>query len=210
MFFVTFTVYLILQIIATETNELEGGSSSLTTDVNERPCSFNLETHNNEIKNRIGEINPDIANPESNELTACSKNQTNDCTTADYLNCGLSNENSENLLINRRNVDNYPETADTETCLNDSQASSSPDRLRPTEKSPAMSTEAQCEDKISPLEEQSIQNSSKESQSSLSQELLRLSKYGWYWGSISGDEADAKLICEPDGAFLIRDSSDHR
>ncbi|XP_011313754.1 suppressor of cytokine signaling 4 [Fopius arisanus] len=44
----------------------------------------------------------------------------------------------------------------------------------------------------------------------LSQELLKLSKYGWYWGPISGDEADAKLQAEPDGAFLIRDSSDDR
>lgn len=46
--------------------------------------------------------------------------------------------------------------------------------------------------------------------SNLSQELLKLSKYGWYWGPISGDEADTKLQSEPDGAFLIRDSSDDR
>lgn len=44
----------------------------------------------------------------------------------------------------------------------------------------------------------------------LAKELLNLSKYGWYWGPISGDEADAKLISEPDGAFLVRDSSDDR
>lgn len=45
---------------------------------------------------------------------------------------------------------------------------------------------------------------------SFAKELLNLSKYGWYWGPISGDEADAKLISEPDGAFLVRDSSDDR
>lgn len=45
---------------------------------------------------------------------------------------------------------------------------------------------------------------------SLAKELLNLSKHGWYWGPISGDEADAKLISEPDGAFLVRDSSDDR
>lgn len=45
---------------------------------------------------------------------------------------------------------------------------------------------------------------------SLAKELLKLSKYGWYWGPISGDEADAKLRNEPDGAFLVRDSSDDR
>ncbi|KZC04978.1 Suppressor of cytokine signaling 6 [Dufourea novaeangliae] len=44
----------------------------------------------------------------------------------------------------------------------------------------------------------------------LTMELLKLSNYGWYWGPISGTEADAKLISEPDGAFLVRDSSDDR
>ncbi|XP_057321736.1 suppressor of cytokine signaling 6 isoform X1 [Microplitis mediator] len=48
------------------------------------------------------------------------------------------------------------------------------------------------------------------SQSTLSQELLKLSKYGWYWGPMSGEQADAQLLSEPDGAFLIRDSSDDR
>ncbi|XP_032669592.1 uncharacterized protein LOC116843337 isoform X2 [Odontomachus brunneus] len=45
---------------------------------------------------------------------------------------------------------------------------------------------------------------------SLAEELLNLSKYGWYWGPISADQADAQLISEPDGAFLVRDSSDDR
>ena len=44
----------------------------------------------------------------------------------------------------------------------------------------------------------------------LTEELLKLSKYGWYWGPICGEEADSKLINESDGAFLVRDSSDDR
>ncbi|EFN81362.1 Suppressor of cytokine signaling 6 [Harpegnathos saltator] len=49
-----------------------------------------------------------------------------------------------------------------------------------------------------------------EVKASLAEELLNLNKYGWYWGPISADQADAKLISEPDGAFLVRDSSDDR
>ncbi|XP_036141914.1 uncharacterized protein LOC105840701 isoform X2 [Monomorium pharaonis] len=55
-----------------------------------------------------------------------------------------------------------------------------------------------------------ILNNEHKVKASLARELLNLSKYGWYWGPISGDEADAKLISEPDGAFLVRDSSDDR
>jgi hypothetical protein len=31
---------------------------------------------------------------------------------------------------------------------------------------------------------------------------------GWYWGPISGDLAEALLRDEPDGSFIVRDSSD--
>lgn len=53
-------------------------------------------------------------------------------------------------------------------------------------------------------------NNDNKIKASLTEELLKLSNYGWYWGPISGNEADAKLLSEPDGAFLVRDSSDDR
>jgi len=44
----------------------------------------------------------------------------------------------------------------------------------------------------------------------LTRELFKLPKYGWYWGPITRAEAEERLAGQPDGAFLLRDSSDDR
>ncbi|XP_022239700.1 uncharacterized protein LOC106457913 [Limulus polyphemus] len=45
---------------------------------------------------------------------------------------------------------------------------------------------------------------------SITEELFKLSKCGWYWGPITRSEAEEKLSDQSDGAFLVRDSSDDR
>ncbi|XP_061429322.1 suppressor of cytokine signaling 6-like [Lethenteron reissneri] len=45
---------------------------------------------------------------------------------------------------------------------------------------------------------------------SLTEELKKLARHGWYWGPVTRQEAEEKLTALPDGAFLVRDSSDER
>lgn len=39
--------------------------------------------------------------------------------------------------------------------------------------------------------------------------IEKVKDYGWYWGPISGEAAEKVLSNEPDGSFIVRDSSDH-
>jgi len=39
--------------------------------------------------------------------------------------------------------------------------------------------------------------------------IEKVKDHGWYWGPISGEAAERILAKEPDGSFVVRDSSDH-
>lgn len=56
----------------------------------------------------------------------------------------------------------------------------------------------------------SVQSSGPMVVTSLTEELKKLAKQGWYWGPITRWEAEGKLASVPDGSFLVRDSSDDR
>lgn len=56
----------------------------------------------------------------------------------------------------------------------------------------------------------SVQSSGPMVVTSLTEELKKLAKQGWYWGPITRWEAEDKLVDLPDGSFLVRDSSDDR
>lgn len=56
----------------------------------------------------------------------------------------------------------------------------------------------------------SFQSSGSMVVTSLTEELKKLAKQGWYWGPITRWEAEEKLANLADGSFLVRDSSDDR
>ncbi|OCT74571.1 suppressor of cytokine signaling 6 [Xenopus laevis] len=56
----------------------------------------------------------------------------------------------------------------------------------------------------------SVQNSGPMIVTSLTEELKKLARQGWYWGPITRWEAEEKLANVLDGSFLVRDSSDDR
>lgn len=56
----------------------------------------------------------------------------------------------------------------------------------------------------------SVQSSGPMVVTSLTEELKKLAKQGWYWGPITRWEAEEKLVNLVDGSFLVRDSSDDR
>lgn len=48
-----------------------------------------------------------------------------------------------------------------------------------------------------------------QSQKDFAASIEKVKDHGWYWGPLSGEAAERILAKEPDGSFVVRDSSDH-
>ncbi|XP_067002939.2 uncharacterized protein [Anabrus simplex] len=57
-------------------------------------------------------------------------------------------------------------------------------------------------------EEEELEFPSEELSMDFASSIEKVKDYGWYWGPISGEAAEKVLSNEPDGSFIVRDSSD--
>jgi len=60
-----------------------------------------------------------------------------------------------------------------------------------------------------PLPTETAAASEEDSQMDFALSIQKVKDRGWYWGPLSGEAAERILSAEPDGSFVVRDSSDH-
>ena len=191
-----------------ETCSLQNDTNYDSSTLHQNKCTVSVEESTlSDNKCEDTKKNSDILNS-SESLTAtdeCTLSQ-NECTL-DNLNEaveGCSDIETKTESVHAQVVDNYQSDNNHETIPNMHYLFSNNNTLQIES---VVAREHQV-DNIEEISESNINND--KAKVSLTEELLKLSNYGWYWGPISGTEADAKLMSEPDGAFLVRDSSDDR
>lgn len=73
---------------------------------------------------------------------------------------------------------------------------------------PARDASVQEESELDASESQSKAPNDGEPSVDFASSIEKVKDYGWYWGPISGEAAEKILSNEPDGSFIVRDSSD--
>ena len=191
-----------------ETCSLQNDTNCDSSTLHQNKCTVSVEGSTlSDNKCEDTKNNSDILNSRES-LTAtdeCILSQ-NECTL-DNLNEaveGCSDIETKTESVHVQVVDNYQSDNNHETIPNMHYLFSNNNTLQIE----SVVAEEHQVDNIEEISESNINND--KAKVSLTEELLKLSNYGWYWGPISGTEADAKLMSEPDGAFLVRDSSDDR
>lgn len=193
-----------------ETCSLQNDTNCDSSTLQQSKCTVSVEESAlSDNKCEHTKKNSDILNS-SESLTATDVSQ-NECTL-DNLNEAVedcSDIETKTESVHAQVVDNYQSDNNHETIPN--MRTDNPNYLfsnnNPSQIESIVAEKHQVEN-IEEISESNINND--KAKASLTEELLKLSNYGWYWGPISGTEADAKLMSEPDGAFLVRDSSDDR
>ncbi|CAL7935844.1 unnamed protein product [Xylocopa violacea] len=180
-------------------------ASTVQNDMN---CDSSMPQMNNSAittEEDLSELKCDDINKNSDVLSIASENA---CVSENLNETVESCTDVENKLevVNVQVIDKLETSSNSEDISNEHRSCSTDQLEIRTIENPKV------EHQIANVEESaeaSVSNDNKV-KASLTEELLKLSNYGWYWGPISGTEADAKLLSEPDGAFLVRDSSDDR
>ncbi|KOC63154.1 Suppressor of cytokine signaling 6 [Habropoda laboriosa] len=199
-----------------KTKEIE--ASSLQNDTNCDPLALqkNESTISTE-ENNVSETNCENAGKNSeiissNETSTATEVSQNECIS-ESLNENVENYSDtekESEIINSQTTDNLETDNNHENVPNVYQSCSYNETQHLQSRITTKNNVAEYQ--VENIEESTEANTYNDNRikASLTEELLKLSNYGWYWGPISGNEADTKLISEPDGAFLVRDSSDDR
>ncbi|RZF44460.1 hypothetical protein LSTR_LSTR002233 [Laodelphax striatellus] len=121
-----------------------------------------------------------------------------DCEISEYLDPKTCNTQESNSI----SIDELPSVWNTECLIENTAVSNDGEQNELNDATDNTNLQLKVEDTIIPSSDLKFHG--------LSAELSKLSKYGWYWGPITRREAEEKLRDEPDGAFLVRDSSADR
>lgn len=178
----------------TATTITSASASSTSTNHNNN----NNNNHNNNLNHLKEQHNKLIQ--QQQDVHEYSTNNTNRLNSNLSINTESDKINyDKNVKLSTRALPPLPGTtnANTENEIN-------PKRVAAVEQ--IVAVEPKSTQSIDLLEDESLYG--KESTMDFATNIEKVKDFGWYWGPISSDGAEKILSTEPDGSFIVRDSSD--